>query len=136
MPSSRLGRLADLAHRRRGRMVLAWIAALVAVAMLAPLLAQEAESNFSTPDSESARVEQLLATEFPGRTGDTLTVAWESRDAAAQLPVIERFAAQATKLEGVGELQPPRYSRDGTIAVAQITLSERGFAIPERPAKG
>ena len=86
MPTSRLGRLAELAHRRRGRMVLAWIAALVAVAMLAPLLADDAASDFSTPDSESARVEQLLATEFPGRTGDTLTVTWEASDAAAQLP--------------------------------------------------
>jgi putative drug exporter of the RND superfamily len=111
-------------------MVLAWIAALVAVAMLAPLVADDAASDFSTPGSESARVEQLLATEFPGRTGDALTVTWEARDAAARLPAIERLAAQAGRLAGVGELQAPRFSRDGTIAVAQITLSERGFSIP------
>ena len=107
MPTTRLGRLADLAYRRRGRMVLAWIAALVAVAMLAPLLAKDAETNFSTPDSESARVEQLLATEFPGRTGDTLTVTWESRDAAAKLPAIERLAAQASRLAGRGRAATP-----------------------------
>ena len=136
MPTSRLGRLADLAYRRRGRMVLAWIAALVAVAMLAPLLADDAASDFSTPDSESARVEQLLATEFPGRTGDTLTVTWEAPDAAAQLPTIERLAREAGRLQGVGELQPPRYSRDGTIAVAQITLSEPGFSIPVETGEG
>jgi len=127
MPTTRLGRLAALAHRRRGRMVLAWIAALVAVA---PLVAGDAASDFSTPGSESARVERLLADEFPGRTGDVLTVTWEARDAAAHLPAIERLAARAAQLPGVGELQPPRYSRDGTIAVAQITLSQRGFSIP------
>ena len=85
-------------------MVLAWIAALVAVAMLAPLLADDAASDFSTPDSESARVEQLLATEFPGRTGDTLTVTWEAPDAAAQLPTIERLATEAATLAGRGRV--------------------------------
>ena len=119
-------------------MVLAWIAALVAVAMLAPLLADDAASDFSTPDSESARVEQLLDDRVPRphrrhadrRPGRRAT-------AAAQLPAIERLAtASRHGLQGVGELQPPRYSRDGTIAVAQITLVRAaGSASPSRPAK-
>ncbi|MDA0171959.1 MMPL family transporter [Solirubrobacter taibaiensis] len=135
-PSSPLSRLGGLAHRRRGRMVLAWVVALVAVIALAPLLSKEAATDFSTPNSESERVEQLLASEFPGRTGDVVTVAWEADDAAAQLPRIEQLARDARGLEGVGELQPARYSRDGTIGVAQLTLSERGFDIPITTGEG
>src|SRR5687768_11019765 len=38
VPGGLLARLADLAYRRRGRMVLAWIAALAAAVALAPRL--------------------------------------------------------------------------------------------------
>jgi putative drug exporter of the RND superfamily len=48
-----LTRLAELAVRRRGRMVLAWVAPLVAVLAIAPRLAGDFNEDYSTPGSES-----------------------------------------------------------------------------------
>ena len=59
-PATRLGRLADFAYRRRGRMVLAWIAALAAVIALAPAFAGDFDADFGTKGSESEEVAQLL----------------------------------------------------------------------------
>src|ERR671918_1224980 len=66
---TRLGRLADLAYRRRGRMVLAWIAVLAATIAIAPLLAGDSDADFGTRGSESEEVAQLLTDRF-GRSGE------------------------------------------------------------------
>ena len=49
----RLTRLADLAYRRRGRMVLAWIAATIVIIGAGSSLAGEFEADYNTPGSES-----------------------------------------------------------------------------------
>jgi RND superfamily putative drug exporter len=49
----RLARLADIAYRRRGRMVLAWIAAAILIIGVGSSLAGEYEADYNTPGSES-----------------------------------------------------------------------------------
>jgi len=49
----RLTRLADIAYRYRGRMVLAWIAAAIVIIGLGSSLAGEYEADYNTPGSES-----------------------------------------------------------------------------------
>jgi RND superfamily putative drug exporter len=56
-----LTRLAELAVRRRGRMVLAWVAVLVAVLAIAPRVAGDFDEDYSTPGSESKEAAALLA---------------------------------------------------------------------------
>jgi len=132
-PTGPLARLARLAHRRRGRMVLAWIAGLAAVLALSPVLAGEFAADFSTPGSQSARASELVAERFPGRTGDTVTVAYEAPDGAAAPAVRERLAtfyADADALEGIGLAAAPRISRDGTIGAAELELTDRGWNVP------
>jgi putative drug exporter of the RND superfamily len=51
--TSFLRRLANLAYRRRRRMVLAWIAVFAVVVTIAPRLAGEFDEDYSTPGSES-----------------------------------------------------------------------------------
>ena len=77
----RLGRLGDVVHRYRGRVVLAWVAALVAVLALSPLLKGTFNADFATKGSESERASSVLAQRFAGRSGDTITVVWKAASA-------------------------------------------------------
>jgi putative drug exporter of the RND superfamily len=134
----RLGRLGALVHRRRGRVVLAWVAALVAVIALSPMLAGDFDADFGTNDSESQRAATLVEQRFPGRSGDTVGVVWEAR-AGAQSPQarerVNRFLAQAEALEGIGSAGPQRVSRDGTIATTTLELDRRGWDVPDETGK-
>ena len=47
-----LARLADIAYRRRGRMVLAWIAAAIIIIGVGSSLAGEFQADYDTPGSE------------------------------------------------------------------------------------
>ena len=128
-PTTRLGRLADLAYRRRGRMVLAWIAALAAVIVLAPVFAGDPDADFGTAGSESEEVAALLQDKFD-RSGDFVTVAWDGADTASAQRTVDGFIADARRVGGVGQAEGTRVSPDGTIGVAQLELTQRGWDVP------
>jgi RND superfamily putative drug exporter len=131
--SGRLARLADLAYRHRGRMVLAWTAVLAAVVAVAPRLAGEFSAEFATAGSESQAAADLVAERFTGTSGDTIEVVWQA-DAGARDPAVlrrvERFLEKGKRLEGVAAAQPPRVSRDGTIALARLELDRPALDVP------
>jgi putative drug exporter of the RND superfamily len=129
----RLGRLGAFVHRRRGRVVLGWIAALIAVIALAPLLKGSSNADFQTKGSESARASALLEQRFPGRSGDSVTVVWKASDARS--PQVQQrvngFLQRAERLPAVGDAGQPRVSRDGTIATTTLELDRPGFDVPD-----
>jgi len=128
-PVTRLGRLADLAYRRRGRMVLAWIAALGAVIALAPMLAGDFDADFGTKGSESEKVASLLEDRFD-RSGEFVTVAWDGANTAGARQTIDAFLGKAERVGGVGAAEGTRISPDGTIGVTQLQLTQRGWDVP------
>jgi len=131
--SGRLARLADLAYRRRGWMVLAWIAVLAVAVAVAPRLAGEFSAEFATAGSESQAAADLVAERFTGTSGDTIEVVWEAEAGAREQAVfrrVERFLERAEGLEGVAAAQPPRVSRDGTIALARLELDRPALDVP------
>jgi putative drug exporter of the RND superfamily len=128
-PTTRLGRLADLAYRRRGRMVLAWIAALAAVIAIAPALAGDSDADFGTKGSESEEVAELLTSKFD-RSGEFVTVAWEGADTPGAQREVNAFLDDAERLPGIGTAEGKRVSPDGTIAVTQLELDRRGWDVP------
>jgi RND superfamily putative drug exporter len=133
IPTGFLARLADLAYRRRGRMVLAWIALLGAVAALSPSLAGEFSTEFSTAGSESEAAAALVAERFPGTSGDTIQVVWQADAGALAAPVrarVDRFLEQAELLPGIGSVEPPRLSRDGRIALVRLGLDVPALEFP------
>jgi putative drug exporter of the RND superfamily len=136
--STRLARLGDLAYRRRGRIVLAWIAALVLAAVIAPRLAGEFTAEFETAGSESQAASDLVAERFPGTSGDAIQVVWQT-DAGARNPVVftrvERFLDQAEDLEGVASAGRPRVSRDGTIGLVRLELDRPALDVPAETGK-
>jgi putative drug exporter of the RND superfamily len=134
----RLARLADVSYRRRGRVVLAWIAALAAVIALAPFFAGEFDADFGTPGSESARAADLIETHFPRSSGQSVNVVWQAPAGALEPGAearIDRLLDEAETLEGIGEAQPPRVSRDGTIALAQLDLDRLWTDVPTETGK-
>src|SRR6266511_318628 len=136
--SGRLARLAELAFRRRGRMLLAWVVALAALVALVPRVAGEFDADFSTPGSESKRAADLVAAHFPGSSGETVNVVWEA-PAGARAPVVEarveRFLAQARRLEGIGEPEPARVSREGTIGLTRLELEQPSWKLETETGK-
>ena len=75
-----LTRLADLACRRRGRMVLAWIAATVVIIGVGSSLAGEYEADYDTPGSESKAASDLTESRFDGYSGQEIYVVWKDPD--------------------------------------------------------
>jgi RND superfamily putative drug exporter len=128
-----LKRLADLSYRRRGSMVLAWIAILAAVLAFAPRFAGEFGEEVGTPGSESKEAAALLDERFAGSSGDTFDVVWQT-PARVSDPIVEarmdRFLDQAGRLEGVGAVDTAEVSRDGTIAVARLQLDRPASDVP------
>jgi putative drug exporter of the RND superfamily len=129
-----LARMADLSYRRRGRMVLAWIALLTVVILIAGPLKGEFDQDSSTPGSESKAAATLLADRFEGNSGDTIDVVWQA-PAGARDPAIaarvERFLEQAARLEGVNApAGAPEVSPDGTIAVTRLQLDRPSWDVP------
>jgi putative drug exporter of the RND superfamily len=131
-------RLAELAYRRRGRMVLAWVVALAATIALAPRIAGDFNADYSTPGSQSAEASRLISERFPGATGDTITVVWQDAGGVRDRAVMARmdaFLKRAGRLEGVGAADPPRVSRDGTIATTDLELDRRAWDVPSATGK-
>jgi putative drug exporter of the RND superfamily len=136
--NSFLSRVAAVAVRRRGRVVLAWVGLLVAVIAISPLLAGEFNADFSTKGSQSAQASKLIEDRFDGRTGDTVTVVWKS-DEGARSPDVQRrmdaFFAQAARVDGIGRATPARASPDGRTGVAEIQLTKRAWDVPTDSGK-
>ena len=126
----RLARLADLAYRRRGRVVLAWIVTLAAVIVIVPNIAGDYGGEFGTPGSESKATSDLVEAHFPRSSGESVNVVWEApAGARGAEDRIERFLAEAEQIKDIGEASPPRYSRDGTIGLAELELEERSMDV-------
>jgi RND superfamily putative drug exporter len=134
----RLGRLGAFVHRRRGRVVLAWVVALVAILALAPMIKGSSNADFETKGSESARAAAVLKERFPGRSADSVTVVWKAADGARSPQVrarVQRFLDRGQRLEGIGDAGPSRVARDSTIATASLNLDRPGFDVPDATGK-
>jgi RND superfamily putative drug exporter len=130
----RLGRLGAFVHRRRGRVVLAWVVALVAILVLAPMIKGSSNADFETKGSESARALAVLTERFPGRSADSVTVVWKAAGGARSPQVqdrVQRFLDRAERLEGIGDAGPSRVARDRTVATATLNLDRPGFDVPD-----
>src|SRR5512144_286346 len=130
----RLARLADMAYRRRGRMVLAWIVAAVVIIGVGSSLAGEYNADYNTPGSESKAASDLTEQRFGGYSGQEVYVVWKdpagARSRAAQERV-DAFLAEAQRVDHIAEHTPIRVSRDGTIGSTTLPLTIDGWDVPK-----
>jgi putative drug exporter of the RND superfamily len=129
-----LTRLADIAYRRRGRMVLAWIAATVLIIGVGSSLAGEYNADYDTPGSESKAASDITEQRFGGYSGQEIYVVWKDPDGAGSPGARQRmnaFFAQAEQVDNVAAHTPIRVSRDGTIGSSTLPLTVPGWEVPK-----
>src|SRR5215218_6717596 len=128
----RLARLADIAYRRRGRMVLAWIAATVVLIGLGTAFAGEYEADYNTPGSESKEASELAEREFGGYSGQEIYVVWKDPKGADSPAAKQKMAAFFKEVEAIKDVEkraPIRVSDDGTIATTTLPLTVPGWSV-------
>ena len=129
-----LARLADIAYRRRGRMVLGWIVATVVIIGVGSALAGEYNADYNTPGSESKAASDLTEQRFGGYSGQEVYVVWKDPDGATSPAAKERidaFLAAAQKVNHIAEPTAIRESRDGTIGATTLPLTIDGWDVPK-----
>jgi RND superfamily putative drug exporter len=129
-----LARLADLAYRRRGRMVLAWIGAAILIIGLGSSLKGDYHADYNTPGSESKAAGELTEREFGGYSGQEVYVVWRD-PAGATSPQARRqvnaFFAQANRVDHIEKQTAIRVSKDGTIATTTLPMTVPGWEVPK-----
>jgi putative drug exporter of the RND superfamily len=127
-----LTRVADVAYRRRGRVVLAWIAALIVAIGLGTALKGDFSADYNTPGSESKAASDLTESRFGGYSGQEIYVVWKD-PAGARSPAarakLAAFFAQAEKVKHIGAHTQIRFSKDGTIATTTLPLTVPGWDV-------
>src|SRR5262245_62453664 len=118
-----LGRLAGLAFRRRGTVLIAWVAALVIAIGLSAAFGGEFSTNASAPGSDSERAQRLLEERFPAQSGDTVQVVVRADDvtSAEVRGEVTALLGELGRLPHVTAVEDP-YSAEGSIAPDGRTL--------------
>ena len=105
----RLTHLADIAYRRRGLMVIAWIVAAIVIIGVGSSLKGEFNANYNTPGSDSKAASQITEQRFGGYSGQEVTVTWKD-SAGAQSPAVQRrinqFLVEAEKVNNIAGHTP------------------------------
>src|SRR5215216_6342490 len=128
----RLAHLADIAYRHRGRVVVAWIVALIVIIGVGSSLAGEYEADYDTPGSESKAASDITKSRFGGYSGQEINVVWKDEggaDSARAKQRLDDFFAQAQKVEHVAPHTPIRLSEDGNIGTTTLPLTVPGWEV-------
>jgi RND superfamily putative drug exporter len=129
-----LVRLADFGYRRRGRTVLAWIAALAAVLVLSSAYSGTFTADYSAQGSDSAVARALLSDRFPAVSGQAIDVVVLAEtgvaDPAVRTEVEKLLTATQDIPHVVGTTSPfdptGAISADGRTAIGQVHLDVIG----------
>src|SRR5829696_7836420 len=129
-----LTRLADLSYRRRGRMVLAWVVATVAIIGVGSALAGEYNADYNTPGSESKAASDITQQRFGGYSGQEIYVVWKDPAGAQGANAKERidaFIADARKVDHIAPQTAIRVSENGKIGATTLPLTVAGWDVPK-----
>jgi RND superfamily putative drug exporter len=132
--------LADFCYRRRRLVVGAWLAALIGVSVLSGALGTNFATNFSAPNTESTRAENLLRASFKAQSGDAVQVVYRGTPSMNDPAVVRQVKAFNAALAGVPHVinvsdpytTPGSMSQSGTIAFSNAQLDDRAQNIPNR----
>src|SRR5919198_4579383 len=133
-----LARLADIAYRRRGRMVLGWLVATIVIIGVGSSLAGEFNADYNTPGSESKAASELTEQRFGGYSGQEVYVVWKDPAGAQSADAKQRvdaFLAQAQKVEHIAKPTAIRVSEDGKIGATTLPLTVPGWDVPKEDGK-
>jgi putative drug exporter of the RND superfamily len=136
-----LQRLAGWCYRRRRRVLVLWIVALLGVSVVGANVGSTFAQGFSLSNTESQRAADLLASRFPARAGDEGQIVFSHaggvQDAAVQAR-LEALFAEVAKVPHVSAVVSPysadgakQVSRSGDIAYATVQFDRTASNIPD-----
>jgi putative drug exporter of the RND superfamily len=125
-----LRRLARVAHRRRRRVILGWLAAFALLIGLSAAFAGAFAADYSAPGSDSKQAQDLLAQRFPVQAGDTVDVVLRSDAGVTDPAVRSDVTALLHQLSGMPHVAaaedpyttPGDISPDGKTLVSHLKL--------------
>jgi RND superfamily putative drug exporter len=137
--TQRLARLADIAYRRRGRVVLVWLVAMVFIIGVGSSLAGEFQADYDTPGSESKAASDITEQRFAGYSGQEIFVvakdpAGFDGEAGAEQR-LQPFLAEAEKVNNISPHTPIRVSDDGQIASTTLPMTVPGWDFEDDDAR-
>ncbi|WP_161558024.1 MMPL family transporter [Micromonospora sicca] len=123
-----LGRLAGLAFRRRGRVLIAWAVGLVIAFGLSMAFGGEFANASSAPGSDSEQAQRLLGERFPAQSGDTVRVVVRADEvtSAEVRRGVSALLGELGRVPHVASVEDP-YSAKGSIAPDGRTLAARVY---------
>ena len=130
--TSGLARLADIAYRRRGRMVLGWIVAMIVIIGVGSSVAGEYNADYNTPGSESKAASELTEERFDGYSGQEVYVVWKDEAGATSPDVqkrVDAFFREAEQVDNMAEHTPIRVSDDGKIGSSTLPMTVPGWDV-------
>jgi RND superfamily putative drug exporter len=133
-----LSRLADIAYRRRGRVVLLWVVALVVIIGVGSSLAGEFSADYDTPGSESKASSDITEQRFAGYSGQEIFVVWKDPAGATSPQAQQRinaFLAEAEKVNNISPHTPIRVSDNGEIATTTLPMTVPGWDFKDDDAR-
>ena len=128
-----LERWARFTYRRRGLVVLAWVAILAGLIAANFFFGGTFVTEFKIPGSDTQKAQSLLKQRFPARAGDSADVVFEASpsisDPSAR-PRVQQVLDDIAAIPEVASIDSPfdsqrAISQDGTIARATVHFTKR-----------
>jgi RND superfamily putative drug exporter len=133
-----LDRLAEIAYRRRGRMVLGWIIAAVVIIGLGSSLAGDFNANYDTPNSESKAASDMTRDRFGGYSSQEIYVVWKDARGATSPEAtsrVNRFLADAERVPHIARHTPIRVSDSGKTGATTLPMTTAGWTFKKDDGK-
>jgi putative drug exporter of the RND superfamily len=120
-----LGRLAGAAYRRRGLVVILWLAAVAAAVGLSATVSGEFRADYTARGSDSRAAQDLLAERFPAMSGEQVDVVVRSDSGPVTAPAVradvERLLGEIATVPHVRGVPSP-YEAPGSVSADRSTL--------------
>jgi RND superfamily putative drug exporter len=134
-----LSRLADIAYRRRGRVVLVWLVAMVAIIGVGSSLAGDFNANYDTPGSDSKAASDITKQRFGGYSGQEIYVVAKDPSGFASeaeaTQALQPFFTQAQKVEHIDPHTSIRLSQNRQIAATTLPMTVPGWEMTKDQGK-
>jgi RND superfamily putative drug exporter len=127
-----LGRLAIACYRHRRRVLLAWVALVVAAITIGPGLAGRWSHNGRLPGTDAQAAQDVLAAQFPSEAGESDAAVFGG--IAGHRGPADEFLTDLRRQPGVISVGPLQAAPHGDVAIAHFTLANGPDAHPARAA--
>ncbi len=134
-----LARLAEISYRHRGRVVLLWVVAMVAIIAVGSALKGDFNANYDTPGSESKAAGDITKQRFDGYSAQEVFVVAKDPNGFANPSEAQQrlapFFTQAQKVEHISNHTTVRLSANRQIASTTLPMTVPGWEMTKDQGK-